>query len=183
MRFRFTISKKLGLGFGLLTILYLLIALFIYKFGQNNVDTKIPITEAEVDVRLFGNPISIKTMTGRKLGAVKLIWTVDKEQAFKFSQEYRPGCDIIFIQVNWDGIGGLFYFPCSAQNEILQHLGRNKYIKLPKPGTNPRGVEISGDAVDMLAKHPKCLQIPITWTRKRIDYNPYDRWLQLWERD
>jgi hypothetical protein len=38
----------------------ILIALLIYKFGQENVETNIAITEPEVDVRVFGNPISIK---------------------------------------------------------------------------------------------------------------------------
>ncbi|MCD6456358.1 MAG: ThaI family type II restriction endonuclease [Methanophagales archaeon] len=34
-------------------------ALLIYKFGEANVETEIPITEPEVDVRLFGEPVSI----------------------------------------------------------------------------------------------------------------------------
>ena len=58
----------------------ILIALLLYKFGQENVETNIAITEPEVDVRVFGNPISIKTKTGKRLGSVKLIWTVDAEQ-------------------------------------------------------------------------------------------------------
>ena len=43
----------------------ILVALFIYKFGEQNVETEIPITEAEVDVKVFGNPISIKKITGK----------------------------------------------------------------------------------------------------------------------
>ena len=54
-----------------------LIALLIHKFGKENVETNIPITESEVDVKVLDNPISIKTMTGKRLGNVKLIWTVD----------------------------------------------------------------------------------------------------------
>jgi len=42
----------------------ILIALLIYRFGQDNVETEIPITEPEVDVKLFGQPVSIKTITG-----------------------------------------------------------------------------------------------------------------------
>ena len=49
-----------------------IIALLIYKFGQANVETNIPITEPEVDVKLFGEPISIKTITGKALGGVNL---------------------------------------------------------------------------------------------------------------
>jgi hypothetical protein len=76
----------------------ILIALLIYKFGKENVETNIAITEPEVDVRVFGNPISIKTMTGKSLRSVKLIWTVDAEQALRFSQEYVPSCDTILAQ-------------------------------------------------------------------------------------
>lgn len=47
--------------------------------GEVNVETEIPITEPEVDARLFGEPISIKTITGKGFGGVKLIWTVDAE--------------------------------------------------------------------------------------------------------
>jgi hypothetical protein len=43
----------------------IIIALLIYKFGEKNVETEIPITEPEVDVKLFGYPISIKTVTGK----------------------------------------------------------------------------------------------------------------------
>lgn len=43
----------------------IIVALLIYKFGEANVESEIPITEAEVDVRLFGEPISIKTIFRR----------------------------------------------------------------------------------------------------------------------
>ncbi|MFN4220629.1 MAG: ThaI family type II restriction endonuclease, partial [bacterium] len=54
----------------------IIIALLIYKFGEENVDTKISINEPEIDVRLFGEPLSIKTITGKSFSGVKLIWTV-----------------------------------------------------------------------------------------------------------
>jgi len=133
----------------------ILIALLIYKFGQENVETNIPITEPEVDVKVFGKPISIKTMTGRRLGSVKLIWTVDAEQALRFSRAYSPCYDTILVQVNWDSLGWIFYFPCATQKETLQRIGRERYIILPKAGTNPRGVEISSEALNTLASHPK----------------------------
>jgi len=44
MKFRLTISKKLGLGFGLLTILYLLIALFIYEQLEDSKEKNKQIT-------------------------------------------------------------------------------------------------------------------------------------------
>lgn len=161
----------------------ILIALLVYKFGEANIETAISITEPEVDVKVFGHPISIKTVTGRKLNGVKLIWTVDAEQALKFSQEYYPRCDILLAQVNWNDWGRLFFFPRSAQIETLHRIGRQSYFKLPKAGTNPRGVEISAEALDLLSDHSQSLNIPVKWYRKQVDYNPYERWLELWKKD
>lgn len=42
----------------------ILIALLIYKFGEKNVETEIPITEREVDVKLFGPPFLLKPLLG-----------------------------------------------------------------------------------------------------------------------
>lgn len=78
----------------------IIIALLIYKFGEENVETEIPITEPEIDVKLFGEPISIKTITGKSLSGVKLIWTVDAQKAREFRESYYPHCDILLIQIN-----------------------------------------------------------------------------------
>jgi len=51
----------------------ILIALLIHKFGLKNVQTDLPIHEPEVDVIVNGNPISIKAITGKQIGAFKLI--------------------------------------------------------------------------------------------------------------
>lgn len=161
----------------------IVIALLIYKFGKDSVKTDIPITEPEVDVILFGEPISIKTITAQKLGGVKLIWTVDAKQAYSFSQSYSPRCDILLVQVNWDNWGWFYFFPKSAQMEIFTQIGREAYIKLPKVGTNPRGVEISSVALNLLSRHSDCLKIPINWRRMKIDFNPYERWVELWQKD
>ena len=51
----------------------IIVALLIYKFGAANMETEIPITEPEVDVKLFGESVPIKTITGKSFGGVKLI--------------------------------------------------------------------------------------------------------------
>jgi hypothetical protein len=71
-----------------------IVALLIYKFGEENVETEIPITEPEVDVKLFGEPVSIKTITGKSFSGVKLIWTVDADKSKEFRESYYPACDI-----------------------------------------------------------------------------------------
>lgn len=128
----------------------ILISLLIYKFGHQNVDAEIPITETEVDVRVFGDPISIKTYSGNNLGGYKLIWTVDGEQARRFQAKHIPTCDTILVQVNWNALGGIYYFSDFIQRETLQNIGRERYIKLPKAGKNPRGVKITREAVEIL---------------------------------
>jgi hypothetical protein len=53
------------------------------------------------------NGIRKKTMTGKKLGRVKLIWTVDAGQAL---QEYIPCYDTILVHINWGSTGWLVNF-------------------------------------------------------------------------
>lgn len=62
-------------------------------------------------------------------------------------------------------------------------MGREAYLKLPKPGTNPRGVEISKEGLLRLIKDRDTKSIEILWQRSKIDYNPYKRWVDYWEED
>ena len=122
-----------------------LIALLIYKFGEKNVETEIPITEREVDVKLFGHPISIKTITG--MGGVKIIWTVDAQKVKEFSETYTPKCDILLVLIRWGAVGNFYYISLEVQQKIFDAIGREHYIKPPKLGTNPRGPEYSKEAL------------------------------------
>jgi hypothetical protein len=102
----------------------ILISLFIYAFGRERVDTNLPIHEPETDVLVDGVPISIKTITRKQIGGVKLIWTVDREQVIDFAQTYEPQCDMLLVHINWDEIGGVYYFPRAIQYEVMIQLGR-----------------------------------------------------------
>jgi len=161
----------------------IIIALLIYKFGEENVDTNLPITNPEADVKLFNFPISIKTISGCSFSGVKLIWTVDRQKAEEFLTNYEPSCDLLLVQINWGNTGGLFYIPLANQREIFMAMGRERYIKLPKPGTNPRGVEISKEALLSTIKHEGSKSIPINWQKSEININPYKRWVELWKED
>lgn len=121
----------------------IIVSLLIYKFGEANVETEIPISKSEVDVKVFGNPISIKTITGKSLTGIKLIWTVDSKKALEFSKKYKPSCDMILIHINWNQVGGFYFIPKEVQEKVLNSIGKEKYITLPKPITNPRGVEMN----------------------------------------
>lgn len=161
----------------------IIVSLLICKFAEENVETEIPITEPEVDAKLFGQPISIKTITGKRFGGVKLIWTVDAQKAREFRETYYPHCDILLIQINWDNIGGVYYIPLEAQERLFDKVGREKYIKLPKPGTNPRGVEITKEALSNLVEDEMSKVIELTWQKTKVDYNPYKKWVDYWEED
>jgi len=173
-------AGKIGMEVGSLRE-KIIIALLIYKFGENNVETDIPITQAEIDVKLFGNPISIKTITGKSINGIKLIWTVDPESALYFRDNYDPNCDMILINIVWNNTGYFYYIPLSVQSDVLNKIGRERYIKLPKKGTNPRGVEMSNEAVEQLINHNLTKNIPIIWTKSNIIYKPYERWVDLWK--
>jgi len=161
----------------------IVVSLLIYKFAEENVDTELPITEPEVDARLFGQPVSIKTITGKGLGGVKLIWTVDAQKAKEFRESYYPHFDILLVQINWEATGKFCYIPLEAQKRHFEDIGRKKYIKLPKPGTNPRGVEITKEALSWLAEAKETKVIEIPWKRSKVDYSPYKRWVDYWREE
>jgi len=175
-------AGKIGMEVGSLRE-KIIIALLIYKFGEENVETEISITEPEVDVKLFGEPISIKTITGKSLSGVKLIWTVDAQKAREFRESYYPHCDILLVQINWGNTGGFYYIPLEAQRKLFDRIGRNRYIKLPKPGTNPRGVEITKEALMTLVNDNLSRSIKIRWQKTKIEFNPYKRWIDHWRED
>jgi len=161
----------------------ILVALLIYYFGRENVETELPITKSEIDVSVFNNPISIKTLTGAVYNGVKIIWTVDAESARRFRLNYTPSCDMIFVRINWNNEGGLFYIPLEVQLEVFDKLGKTEYIKLPKEGTNPRGVEVTAKALRAFVDHENTLNIRINWKREVTKFDPFKRWLDLWEED
>lgn len=161
----------------------IIVAMLIYKFGEANVEIEIPITEPEVDAKLFGESVSIKTITGKSFGGVKLIWTVDAQKAKEFSEDYYPHCDILLVQINWNSTGEFYYIPLAVQKRLFYKIGGENYIKLPKPGTNPRGVEITKEALTSLVEDKESKSIAINWEKIKIEFNSFKRWVDLWRED
>jgi len=91
----------------------------------------------------------------------------------------------LLMQINWNEVGGFYYIPLEVQKKLFDKIGRQNYIKLPKPGTNPRGVEITKEALLGLVKNSESKGIVINWRRQRreIDFNPYKRWVDFWRED
>jgi len=160
----------------------ILIALLIHIYGQESVDTELPITEPEKDVIVNGTPISIKTKSGKYLSGVKVVWTVDRQKILEFAENYEPECDMLFAHIIWEEYGGLYYFTRETQKSVLDDIGVDNYLKLPKQGTNPRGIEMSSAALSILTTHSDSRKMPILWTVKDIDYDPYKRWIEYWEK-
>ncbi len=73
-----------------------------------------------------------------------------------------------------------FWIPLEIQKRVFEDVGKERYIKLPKPGTNPRGVEITKEALRSLVDAEETKNIEITWQRAEIDYKPYKRWVDYW---
>ncbi len=164
----------------------ILIALLMYKFGIDIVNPDIPITTSEIDVIVNNTPLSIKTTTtnGEKWSGVKLIWTVDAKKSLEFKNTYTPSCDMLVAKICWGGEGKLLLFSKEAQCKILNEIGRDRYIKLPKENTNARGVEITAEALSMLEKHEDTRCIDINFTRDKIDYREvYTKWLDAWREE
>lgn len=161
----------------------ILIGLLVYKFSENNIDTEVPIAKSEIDVIVSGEPLSIKTCTG--ISSIKVSWTVDAETAKKFYNSYKPSCDLLLTIIKWGDVkegrdSGIFLIPKKVQADALKNMGREAYLKMPKPGTNPRGVEISKRAVSKMIENKETLHIGIEWKRCDISYKTYERWLEYW---
>lgn len=108
---------------------------------------------------------------------------MDYQKVKEFFLSYYPTCSILFVRVNWNGTGGFYHIPLEAQREVFEKMGRDRYIKLPKQGTNPRGVEISKEAMANLIEHPLTKGIDIYWKKEEVKFNPYKRWLDMWMED
>lgn len=159
-----------------------IIALLIHKYGKESVNTNIQITEAETDVIVNGVPYSIKTITGN--GGVKVVWTVDASSAASFIENYAPKCNILFIQINWGYTrGGFSLIPLEVQKRVLRALGKNRYLKLPKAGTNPRGVEFTREAIESMLADKETSKIDIDWKKEVFEYDIYKKWVEYWQED
>lgn len=135
-------AGKIGMEVGSLRE-RIIVALLIYKFGKANVETEIPITEPEVDMQLFGQPISVKTITGKGFGGVKLIWTVDAQKAKEFREDYYPHCDMLLIQINWNDMGGFYHIPVEVQKSLFDNIDRQRIYKAPKTRNKYKRCELN----------------------------------------
>lgn len=177
-------GNKLNMGVGFARE-RILVALFMYVYGIGSV--KFPArVSPEMDIKVNGHPVSIKTKTGSGTTGVKLVWTSDREQINKFCSSYIPASELLYVNIIWDSTGLFYLVPLSTQIEIYNELTPEGYMKLPREGTNSRGVEISYKAMKKILSHPATRSIKILWNKDTSllggkDWTPYSRWLKSWE--
>ena len=85
--------------------------------------------------------------------------------------------------LNGGGEGKFCYIPLEAQEKVFNLLGLEGYVKLPKPGTNPRGVEITKEALTTLTEDNLSRAIMIKWQKNEMSYDAYVRWLDYWREE
>lgn len=76
---------------------------------------------------------------------------------------------------------GFFLIPTEVQQRTFSEIGKDNYLKMPKEGTNPRGVEISKEGLSLLLENKNTKCIEITWKCSEVEYNPYKRWVDYWK--
>ncbi len=167
-----------------------LIALLMFKYGRDKVRIDISVSEPEVDAVVDGHCVSIKTVTissPTNTPTFKVSWTVDSSSAQQFLQAYEPKCDILLATICKGCQGGLYVVPVEAQQDVLNNMKRSEYLKLPKQGTNPRGVELSRAAAKQVLAHPKTQLLPIEWrttkTREELIERSLLQWIELWQQE
>ncbi len=101
-----------------------------------------------------------------------------------FINNYKPKCHILLIQINWGfKRGGFALIPIEVQEKVFAKLGKEKYLKLPKAGTNPRGVEFTKEAMENMLSDKETLKIDIDWKKELFDYDTYKKWVEYWRED
>jgi hypothetical protein len=172
-------AGKLGMEIGSVRE-RIIIALLIYKFGENNIRSNVHIHERGKDVIVCNRPVSIKTISSRQIEGIKAFWTEDISKANDFMTSYDPQYDILLTQVNWRSNGVFALIPFEAQQTILNSIGRERYlIRLH----HHKGIEFSKEAISRLIVHPYTKKIVIFWNRPEGKHDQYEKWLYYWTED
>ena len=161
---------------------------------EQKIDGDMPDTFPEGDCIFKGikknELISIKTYTGNGIKSgtdgIKICWTSDKDSCKKFVKDYLPIANILIINIprhnkqnKWDNKQTfLYYIFLETQLKIIEKLNNKNYLKIPKKGTNSRGICLSKNAIKELFNNKNTIKIPIRWNGERIDkdYDPEKRW-------
>lgn len=141
-------------------------------------------TYPSYDVKLCGEPIQVRTKSSAGYSGVQLSWVSGNENISRFIENFEPKYDILYVNIIPNQNGGYFAITQKAQQETFELLGPDKFFTVPKKSKNPRGVTLSAEAMKHMQKHKDTLKMTVFGERdSSIDenYNPYERWVGMWE--
>ena len=158
---------------------HVLIGFFLSEFGEENVKLPSTSTERGYDVTVCDEKVSIKTVTGG--GKIRLLWTPDSFRAGSEVTEYYPEHHLLIVHINWNQDKyGIYYIPQSVQSEIYNKAPK-EYLHVPV-GTNHRGAELPTRVKNALFEHENTIKYKINWVKKGLNYTPYGRWVEYWQK-
>ena len=70
-----------------------------------------------------------------------------------------------------------------VQKRVFTRLEKSRYFKLPKQGTNPRGVEFTKETIESFLKDKDTMKIDINWKKEIFEYDTYKKWVEYWKED
>jgi hypothetical protein len=153
-----------------------IIGLLAKLFGYNSVNV---VGRSRVNANNL--PLTVITTSSKYLSGIKINWTVDAEKSEQYITDYEPDCNILLVHIQWDGLGGLYYIPVEAQQDVILGLGTLLCLKPPKAGTNARGIEIKSQVLKKLMVHKLSLRLEIEWNKIDIDYDLVQEGLDYWQ--
>ena len=179
---RFTLNKRTGLAqsttgqeVGVLRERVILGYLF-NQLGEANVQLPAP-GASMVDATVSGQPLEIKTVTGRGLVTAK--WTSDNESVDQVLEEFAFTSDLLLVRIWWDSFqDSVFYIPAEVLNEVAASFPN--FLRSQR-GTNNRGVKIESSFMKLVEGHASTVKVPINWQRSDQPLqSPIVRYIRYW---
>jgi hypothetical protein len=92
-----------------------------------------------------------------------------------------PRSSLLLVRMSWGKEKpSFFYIPLHVQQQILQNIGIELFLNLPKLDTNPRGVTFNDKALNLMENHPETKRLSICWKKENIEFNLYKKWVDYW---
>jgi len=146
------------------------------QLGEANVQLPAPGAPM-VDATVAGQPLEIKTVTGRGLVTAK--WTSDNESVDQVLEEFVFTSDMLLVRIWWDSFqDSVFYIPFEVLNESAASFPN--FLQSQR-GTNNRGVKIKDAFMRQIEGHENTVRVPIFWQRSdETIQSPIVRYIRYW---
>ena len=146
------------------------------QLGEANVQLPAP-GASMVDATVAGQPLEIKTVTGRGLVTAK--WTSDNESVDQVLEEFSFISDMLLVRIWWDSFqDSVYYIPFEVLNETAASF--SDFLQSQR-GTNNRGVKIKDAFMRQIEGHESTVRVPIFWQRsEQAIQSPIVRYIRYW---